>query len=194
MPGVTVDMFNWWFAWHGLESLRYKIWWPDGHFSISVSDIDRKKILDPNYSMHDKIWGRTHYVIEDIGGGPEHIVISFAHPDKELGFDVSRFDLKTMTICGGNGVNIAVNAAPDAHKGASFMCHVVREIPGGIELRTRFWMGYKILGKVPYKILPPGIKLPEFVPQGLAVHNVFEFNNLASFLPQIYEEQKEIIA
>jgi len=26
MPGVTSEMINWWFAWQGLEGLRYKIW------------------------------------------------------------------------------------------------------------------------------------------------------------------------
>ena len=29
MPGVTLEMLEWWFAWHGIESLRYKIWDPD---------------------------------------------------------------------------------------------------------------------------------------------------------------------
>jgi hypothetical protein len=32
MPGVSVDMINWWFAWIGLEPLRYKIWYPKDHY------------------------------------------------------------------------------------------------------------------------------------------------------------------
>ena len=38
MPGVTVDMLKWWFAWHALEDLRYKIWYKPGHFGISISE------------------------------------------------------------------------------------------------------------------------------------------------------------
>jgi hypothetical protein len=30
-------------------------------------------------------------------------------------------------------------------------------------------------------------------PPGLAIHNVYEYANLASFLPQIYQEQKGAI-
>ena len=38
MPGVTLEMINWWFAWHALEDLRYKIWWPAGHFAATIPD------------------------------------------------------------------------------------------------------------------------------------------------------------
>jgi len=42
-------------------------------------------------------------------------------------------------------------------------------------------------------LLPPGMRIPDFVPRGLAIHNVYEYANLASFLPQIYQEQKGLI-
>ena len=41
-----------------------------------------------------------------------------------------------------------------------------------------------------YHLLPEGIALPPFVPQGFAIHNVHEFTNLASFLPEIYRENE----
>ena len=81
---------------------------------------------------------------------------------------------------------------PD-QKSPAFMMHFVREIPEGVEFRTRFWMGYHILDKKPYYCLPKTAKLPEIVAKGLAMHNVEEYTNLASFLPQIYEEQKGMI-
>lgn len=32
MPGVTAEMFNWWFGWHSVTSdLRYKLWDPEDH-------------------------------------------------------------------------------------------------------------------------------------------------------------------
>jgi hypothetical protein len=70
------------------------------------------------------------------------------------------------------------------------MCHAVRETPGGVELRTRFWIGYHVIERQPRLLLPPGVRIPEFVPKGLAIHGVHEYTNLAALLPKIYEEQK----
>ena len=196
MPGVTIDMINWWFAWHGLEDLRYKIWWPDGCFAASVSDIDRKKILDPSYSIHDKTWGRTHHLVKDIGPGPDYIACSYLRPAEDIGIDMSKFDPKTMTIMAANGVALTVNpqGLEDIHKKALFLCHFFREIPGGVEARGRFYIGCKYLDKVPYKILPPGIVIPEIASKAMGFHNVLEYANLASFLPELYAEQKGVIA
>ena len=47
MRGLTPDMVNWWFAWHGLEDLRYMLWSPKDHFAVSMTDDDRAKVLNP---------------------------------------------------------------------------------------------------------------------------------------------------
>jgi hypothetical protein len=192
MPGVTVDMVNWWMAWHSLEDLRYKIWWPDGHYAISLRDRDRAKVLDPTRSMTQKFQGLTHFVVEFTGGlSTNKIAISFMTPE-EVGFDMSRFKSPNVgTIVAANGVSLMLNPPPNVptHKSAAFMIHFIREIPGGIECRTRFWMGYHVLNKKPHLLLPQGIRIPDVVPAGLARHNVSEYANLASFLPQIYKEQ-----
>jgi len=196
MPGVTVDMFNWWFAWHGLEDLRYKIWWPDGHFAVSLKDRDRAKVLDPNRSMLQKVQGITHFVIENTGGPcAEKIAISFKAPE-EVGFDMSRFKSPNVgTVVTANGAALMLNPPPGVprHKAPALMIHFIREIQGGVELRTRFWLGYHILEKIPHFLLPKGVNIPEMGPAGLARHNVLEFTNLASFLPELYEEQKGAI-
>ena len=193
MPGVTADMINWWFAWHSLEDLRYKIWWPDGHFSISLSDKDRAKVLDPGRSMTEKFQGITHYVIENTGGpSAEKIAISFKTPE-EVGFDMSRFKSPNVeTIVSANGAALMLNPPPETpnHKSPAFMIHFIRRISGGIEFRTRFWLGYHIVEQKPYFLLPKGVTIPDSAPRGLAIHNVYEFSNLASFLPQLYEEMK----
>jgi len=80
MPGVTVDMLDWWFAWHSLASMHYGIWYPPGHFGISISERDRRKVLDPNVPVKEKIYGRTDHVVEDVGTGAEDIFIFFCHP------------------------------------------------------------------------------------------------------------------
>jgi hypothetical protein len=70
---------------------------------------------------------------------------------------------------------------------------LVREVPGGIELRARTWLGWHVVDKIPYRLIPLSVKIPEFALKGFAVHNVKRFSNLASFLPQLYEEQKGVV-
>jgi len=194
MPGVTVDMINWWFAWHGLDSLRYKIWFPAGHFSTQIADpTERARVMDPSLPMVQRFQGINHHVVEDIGGGPEDIKISFLTPE-EFGFDMSRFKAPAVgTLVAGNGKSRPVGAFFLRPWAPAVMCHFIREIEGGIEFRSRFWMGYKIEDKKFKCKLPPFIKVPAHVPQGLATHNVHEYTNLASFLPQVYAEQKDSI-
>ena len=68
------------------------------------------------------------------------------------------------------------------------MCHIFRKFPGGLEHRTRFWMGYRMSDGKPELSLPPGVAVPAEAIQGLARHNVHEFSNLALLLPEIYKE------
>ena len=79
-------------------------------------------------------------------------------------------------------------------KAPAIMCHLVREIPGGIEFRTRFWMGMRIIDRKAVRCIPDTVRIPDFVVKGLAVHNVGEYANLASFLPQIWAEEKGLVA
>ena len=68
------------------------------------------------------------------------------------------------------------------------MVHFIREMDGGVEWRTRFWMGYTILNGHPVPLLPPGIRVPEPAVFGLANHNIYENTRLKSLLPLVYEE------
>jgi len=193
MPGVTADMVNWWFAWHSLDPLRYKIWYPPGHKKAIVNLRARKRILAPNTPAPLKFQGITHQVVEGISGNaPSHLWINFLTPE-EMGFDMKRFHSPNVeTVVGGCGVNAGTtdDPPPSAVRGGSFMMHFIRAIPDGIEFRTRFWIGYKIVDRTPICVLPPGIAIPEFVPRGLFQHNIDEFSNLRSFLPQIYQEER----
>jgi phloretin hydrolase len=196
MPGVTVEMMDWWFAWFALEDLRYKLWYPPGHFAISMSDKDRANALNESLPMSKRRL-RTEYVIENTNGPcDEKIGINFVEPEM-FGFDMSRFHAPNvgMAACA-NGANKLLDPPPGIPKFKMPAClvHFVREVPGGVELRTRFWMGWHVMNKKPYKLMPDGASLPEIAIKGLATHNVCEFSNLASFLPQLYEEQKGKIA
>jgi hypothetical protein len=186
-PGCTVDMMKWWFAWHAAgPGLRYAIWFPPGHVTIAVGDQGRAKLQDPNIPLGEKSQNIDHFVVEDVGGGVEDIIISFLDP-QQMGFDMSRFHAPNVAwVFGGYGVSEARQGPP--MKAPAIMLHFCREIEGGVELRTRFWMGYRINKGRGMCVLPPWVKLPIQAPMGLAFHNVMEYSNLASFLPEIYAE------
>ena len=84
MPGVTPEMFDWWFAWHGLAPMRYKIWNHEDHYYVMTRnpEISSNKAL----SMKERYWNTIHDVQEDVGLGLEHIAINFRNP-ADIGFD-----------------------------------------------------------------------------------------------------------
>jgi hypothetical protein len=43
MPKVTPAMWDWWFAWHGSEAQRYKLWHPRAHISSKWADREYTK-------------------------------------------------------------------------------------------------------------------------------------------------------
>ena len=191
MPGVTAEMFNWWFAWHGLEDLRYKIWFPEYHISAHVDEGDRAKILDPDRSLPLKFQGMTHHVVEDIGGGvPNAVDISFLTPE-DFGFDMGRYHSPNAEALAAANVRAKPQDAPVDDPGLPLaFVHLVRNVPGGIEVRNRFWIGYQIVDKKPVLALPEGFSIPEEACRGLFQHDVQEFANLAAILPTLYEEQE----
>ena len=180
MPGVTADMIAWWFAWHGLEDLRYMIWDPDDHYAVHVRPEDLEHRLDYNLSDTERNWGTTDIVLEDIGGGTQEIEISFMSP-ADYGYDMDLFQKENVLV--------AVNAASDV---ATFS-HVGRAIPGGIELRSRFWIGWTIVDKKPVRA---GQEVPadelEGIAHGLAYHCPKEYHNLAAILPSVFAENSGI--
>ena len=184
-PGVTLEIMKWWFAWHPLESLRYKIWNPYCHPYAAIADVDRAKIKDPNVPLEDKFVDVVHFVVEDIGAGMQDIVIHFRSVE-ELGFTKEELNAAHCYAIGGYG--LVENRVGEKGKTPAIMLHFYRETADGIESRTRFWMGYRIIQGKRVCVLPPGIKVPEFVPMGLALHNVEEFSHLASILPDVYKE------
>lgn len=187
-PGVTTEMIDWWFVWHALEDLRYRIWYPPSHCGIMISPETRKRFLDPTVPMNQKNWGQTHHVVEDCECGPENIDITFLSP-MDMGFDPDRFKKPyASTLAAGSGWAVAVDRKPESITAPAIMCHVFREIDGGIEHRTRFWMGYRFSNGKPELTLPPGIRVPAEAVQGLARHNVKEFTNLGVLLPRVYAE------
>lgn len=178
MPGVTVEMFDWWFAWHGLEPMRYKIWDPEDHYYCLTRNPEQAR--DANLSMKERYWNTMHDVEEDTGTGKGKLTIPFRNP-ADIGFDPEKLKSFAGTIvCAGS------------EKAPVIMCHFVRPIEGGIELRTRFWVGYCVKNGKPTKVkLPPPRLMPTKLVVSLLAHNVKEFTHLAAILPEVYEEFRD---
>ncbi len=180
MPGVTVDMVDWWFGWHSVGSdLRYKLWDHDDHYHARADKPEYVK--DPSVPNNQKTWGVRHFIKEDIGMGPEEIFLSFKNP-ADFGYDPALIGTEkcaSMVCAIGEG------------KSPAFMTHKFYPVDGGIMFESRFWMGVGYIDGKLVKVLPEGVKVPEMGARALFAHNIKEFANLAAILPAIYEEEKD---
>jgi len=173
-PGCTPEMFDFWFAWHGVAGMRYKIWNPQQHYNVQTMNMD--KAMDKSLSLKERYWDTTHDVFEDCGQGPQRIFINFRKPT-DIGFDEAKWkDFKGTIVCAGN------------EKSPTIMCHFMRPVEGGCELRSRFWMGWHVIDGKPVKMIPDGFRMPLDGVKSLLMHNIKEFTNLASILPEVYNE------
>jgi hypothetical protein len=67
--------------------------------------------------------------------------------------------------------------------------HFVREIEGGVEMRSRFWLGWQIQDKKPVVV---NNEIPLELVKGLAHHCPREYTNLTAILPSVYAENAHI--
>jgi len=184
MVGVTAEMIDWWFAWHGLEGLRYKIWDPDEHYDVYVADTGLKRRLDPNLSCQERNWDTTDIVYEDVGTGAILLYISFISP-ADFGYDVNLF--KAPNVLTAINANLGLKE-PKTPLGT--FTHMAREIPGGIELRSRFYLGWNIVNKEAVRVAE---KVPLELVRGLAYHCAKEYTDLGAILPQVFAENRDIL-
>jgi hypothetical protein len=182
MPGVTVDMFDWWFGWHSIgPDLRYKLWDREDHFYARADNPDY--VRNPDVPNSQKTWGMNHSILEDIGlGGPENLLLSFKKPS-DLGYSMNKIGLPgcaSMVCAVGHGGAPAV------------MTHKCVEAGRDIWFKSRFWMGYGIdeRGQA-IKLIPDGESIPDMLPRALFGHNIKEYANLAAILPELYAEEKD---
>lgn len=183
MPGVDAEMVEWWFEWHAHDAERYRIWHPAAHFDNSIEE--------PAVAGAKRHWGATHHPVEDVGTGTVRARIAF-RPPSEVGFSGDALgDPNVATvICGFVG--------DDARRlRHSRMAHVFLAAPGGVVLRSHFWLGAAIRPYLPAPLATPlgralnnrvvrRASLPRDLPRSLAVHCAEEYANLAALLPELY--------
>ena len=185
-PGVDGEIFDWWFAWHPIDRLRYAIWDPEDHYDVYLEDPARA--LNMELSMRERHWGSVHYIWEDIGlGGVDRLCIRFKRPG-EMGYDESRIGTEACStlVC----ANVTVCGHGEIPDVPVVMTHFLRPAQGGSELRSRFWFGWQIVDGKAVKCIPDGTQIPAAAPIALLRHNAVEFTNLAEILPTVYAEEK----
>ena len=190
-PGTTSAIFQWWFAWHVLEDIRYMLWYPPAHYGIAPTLEYRQKLADPSQTLFAKTHGgnSVHLVYESTQIDALSCVAAKAVPWHSIPFqdpqargflpeDLARMEREgCAAICGGQR-----------------MLHFFAERTDGSggDLYTHFWFGIHPDGQGGWR----GLKEkpdPQLIPPilNIAQHAVKEFARLARILPGIYREEGE---
>jgi len=178
-PNANADMYKWWFTDYLQTTEQYQRWEPMAH-----------KWMDWDHKKSGEIVGAHHLVHELIGGQMVKLRIQFVKPTRVLGFDPS--NKNTQAIC-------AVVGELESNLNIAQMCHVARNKPWGVEVRSRFWMGVvedreagfvkaaaiNILANNP---ISRRIGVGEADALALQQHCIEEMSTLSSYLPKIYAQ------
>ena len=196
MPGVTAEMWDWWFGWHGTETARYKLWHPEAHYYSGMGE-DRSS----NRSLTDKerYIGNVSYVDEYLGADASPLTVRFIAPT-ELGFDDPKPG-STIIAARGGFSTLPISFA--------WLIHQIRPTDEGCEMRSRFFVndlqilrlpaasvtsvkGRVLAGPIGRAVEPlarrfGGVKADQFGP-AMVMHCAQEMNHLARFLPELHAE------
>ena len=183
MPGVTPAMVDWWFGWHGDAAAKYKLWHPQAHVHAGW-----RETPPADTSGRALYVGQTSIVDEYIGSDLIRGAISFV-PPASFGFTDPRLDddQQATIVCARLGLG-------DAPINIGYLAHHVRAVPGGSEMRSRFWMGgahvagRNLIGSLAATVAKRVLRITESDARALLVHCGQEMPHLAAFLPALYAE------
>ena len=186
MPGVTPAMVDWWFGWHGDAAAKYKLWHPQAHVHVGW-----RETPPPRVSGRALYVGQTSIVDEYIGSDLVRGAIRFV-PPTTLGFTDKSLedDSRATIVCARIGLG-------DAPIDIGYLAHHVRAVPGGSEMRSRFWMGGRHvagrnhIGGMAASVARRVLSVTESDARALMVHCAQEMPHLAKFLPELVGEFKD---
>jgi hypothetical protein len=186
MPGVTPAMVDWWFGWHGDAAAKYKLWHPQAHVHVGW-----RETPPPRVSGRALYVGQTSIVDEYIGSDLVRGAIRFV-PPTTLGFTDKSLedDSRATIVCARIGLG-------DAPIDIGYLAHHVRAVPGGSEMRSRFWMGGRhvagrnLIGGMAASVARRVLSVTESDARALVVHCAQEMPHLAKFLPELVGEFKD---
>jgi hypothetical protein len=189
MPRTSPAMVDWWFGWHSAEAPRYKLWHPRAHVHAAW-----RTPKPPGLRGRAAYVGRVSIVDEYVGSELGRYAIGFVAP-ASLGFDETALadPERATVVC----ARVGFAKAPFDF---GYLVHHVRLVAGGAEMRSRFWLGGRhaavrrggvagaVAARAAGRLLAPGAA------EGLAllVHCSQEMSHLASFLPGLYAELRDV--
>jgi hypothetical protein len=188
MPGVTGEMIDWWFAWHGEESARYQLWHPRDHISAHWRTPVSCAAGSDRTQWQQLYRNNVSEVDEYVGSTLMRLAIAFAEPSAYL--DVSRFESSaTETVICGRTYSRKESTA------AGRLLHQIRRTSDGVEMRSRFWLAdFEPQAPVIGALLRPLLNsrrmrttlVPDGVGRDLLTHCAEEMAHLAEFLPALF--------
>ncbi|MCR9141550.1 MAG: hypothetical protein NXI24_04800 [bacterium] len=176
LPGVTADMVRFWFAAYLQTTEHYKRWYPGAHFW-----------MDWEAKRPGRIVGASHLVHENIGPDLMKLRIHFVDPARFFQTDPNNEE--TFVVC-------AIVGELELPVDTGRMCHIVRNVPGGAVMHSRFWLG-QVAGRGEtsgvFRLAAlanlPAIRfmaLRRSLATDLEEHCKTEMSILGGFLPEIY--------
>lgn len=184
MPNVTAEMLDWYMAWRGFDSLRFVIANPENN--VSAMTMQTYKFDDEDFIGPEKYWDTTQMVVKMSEMGPAKEALNFKCPS-DVGFDMEQLEKSnTSSLICARGY---AHGQPPAAGPDYLICHQVIEKDGGVEVRTKCWIGWTVRYGKDYKQLPDGFFMPPVFAMGVFLQNIKEWTNLAAILPQLYAEE-----
>lgn len=172
MPGITVQMIEWWFWWHPQADERYRVWFPGAHYAIGYSKKQKDYFCCKAYPGFQN---NTQYPVEKIGGSKLPLRIDFVTPE-EFGF--------SKQVMAENGIAHIVCGQVGAFNNLvrhTQMAHIFKQTEDGLFMISRFWLGTVMKNPLLRKRI-----ITEDMARGMAEHCCVEYRNLCQILPELY--------
>ena len=133
--------------------------------------------------LRERNYGSTHYPFEGFNvEGSQKIAIEFFSP-QDFGLDMGMFSEPGISRAYCANVILDLMKIP-----FNVFFHAIREVEGGVEYRSRYWLGYTMKDGNPKRVKRPLPYKMSDLARNNCLHSLIEYNNLASFLPQLFEE------
>ncbi len=202
MPGVTLDMIDWWFVWHFIGpnrdivpkeqgNLRYKIWNPNCHWDTGlINEEDMKRYLDETIPMRERKYGVYNYMLEtwDISKPYTEDDIPKMTYLKGVAMNPVDFGFNPTLLRTKTAGSIIASTHEGWSKNGDMTIYQFRENDHGVEMRIRDWVGTTVRNG---KIIHGGNDEPRSDEnfRRSNSHSYAEYQRLAAFLPALYAEE-----
>ena len=189
LPGnITPEMRMWYVRWlnihsknlpEGCGNIRYKLWNQVDHIDHGLVDGDFKKGI---YTLETLDMGRS---------GKNKAIRSIRH-----NFDVRDYGFPQEKFQELQEAGVAVTSCWESFDcpGSHLVLSVTRPCPlGGVETCSREWIGWRAEnGRLVRDRETPDFMLCEQYLRDVQVHNTVEQQHLATFLPDLYAQYKDL--